>query len=203
MKKIFTQPNKARFQYTAAALSAILLSVYFSITGYAPGPGDLKVSDAKGLISEIKLYPEAGATQELKGEIGEFIYDGTTVKISFNNVPAGTYKRINFSFYKPGENDNVNPEFGTAASGTFSLIVNGVYSDKPFTYRSESTSGKILEIDPPLVSAGGSAVLEIEADICCWFKCNNDVLSPYDAGNSGRIDRNIMVSFTKAKPVMQ
>lgn len=177
--------------------------LYFAATGYRTQPGDLTVSDAKGLISEIKLYPETGETQDLKGEIGEFSYDGTTVKISFNNVPAGTYNRINFSFYKPGENDNMNPEFGSGASGTFSLIVNGIYSEKKFTYRSETTSGKILPIDPPLVSTGGSATLEFEVDICCWFKCNNEVLSPYDAGNSGRIDRNIMVSFVKAKPLAQ
>ena len=166
---------------------------------YAAGdPGDIVISDAKGLISDIKLYPEKGKTVELGDQVALITYDGTNIKFTITNVPAGNYNRIGIKLTKTAPNVN-DPEFGTSASESFSFIIHGIFNDKPFTYRSSETGSVIMNIDPVIVASGDEDLTVIlDGDPECWFKCNGEVLSPNEPTNAARIDKNILKVLSKA-----
>jgi hypothetical protein len=168
----------------------------------------ISVNNAKFLIEFIKLETARGSDD---GDIkeGPFVVNinlnGTVTVIALNNLPVNTYREVHFKIHKHTPNEPViDPDFGTTGVG-YSGIISGVYLGVPFIYRSSITASQEVDIEPPLIVLGATAIPSVIPNVTLtvnpklWFRdSNGQLLNPTDEANIQQIDNNIKDSFRQA-----
>lgn len=158
------------------------------------------------VIEEVKLFIEEMELESIQNdsldfEIENFIVnlplDGSPLIITEAEIPAGLYDEFELEIEKPDDDVFVNDLDFRDETGSYSLVVKGLFNGEEFTFRSSEDFEIDIDLNPPLeISESGSSVLVVSIDVNSWFKGDNgEDLDPKDFRNTERINENIERSF--------
>lgn len=119
-----------------------------------------------------------------------------------NNIPAGTYREIEFEIDRPEDDSSgvafiaSNPDFRD-----ISVRAEGTYKGRPFTYVGRAKSELELEFRPSLTVSSSGTVVSIRVDLAKWFRnAAGAAIDPATANpggaNASLVARNIAASFS-------
>ncbi len=154
-------------------------------------------------IEEVKLYIDE---MELEGEnieleVRNFIVnlplDGSPFVIAEQLAPEGVYNEFELEIEKPDDDVEVDDRDFRDETGSYSVVVKGLYDGEEFTFRSSEDFEIDIDLDPPMViSDAEDETLTIGVDITSWFKGKDgETLDPKDFQNTETINNNIEQSF--------
>jgi len=189
----------------------ISITGYFSVTFKSPAItpkveiDGLQISEVKILVRDLKLI-SAIDEDSMNIEIGSFVINvspsGLLNTYNFDNAYNGSFESIKWEIHKPEDNEiPPDPDFNTGESGKdrFSVIVQGMYNDVPFTYKSSKSTQQVIHFDDPiLLEAGDKINVTLLVDPNSWFISNGLLLDPNDSHNESEIDNQISSSFKDA-----
>lgn len=121
--------------------------------------------------------------------------------IAVAKVKPGNYHIVKFQIHKPTPNEYISDAEFVASNGTrYSFIIKGFYNGVPFTYKSQVTAARGINIegDPAFVSEGTTLYLTLSVNPYSWFDDQGQWLNPLNEGNRHQIDFNIKESFKRA-----
>lgn len=159
------------------------------------------------VIQEIKLFIEEMELESIQNdsldfEIENFIVnlplDGSPLVLTEQVFPAGIYDEFEIEIEKPDDLDvNVSDPDFRDDSGSYSIVVSGLYNGTEFTFKSSEDFEIEIELNPALeITDGESALLVLTMEISNWFKGADGVdLDPNDSANTEQINENIEISF--------
>ncbi len=181
-----------------------------TVTG---GGNTVVITRAQVVLRDIELKQSTSATctpsksddgcEEVK--LGPVLVDlpltaGVLSPLSAD-IPAGTYREIEFEIHKPG-GDASDKAFSASnpAFANISVLVEGTYNGKAFTFSSAVTQDMELEFNPPIVVDATAKNITLQVDVASWFKGTvGTVIDPATANpgqpNASRVDANIKASF--------
>lgn len=156
-------------------------------------------------IREVKMFVEElelDGTRDTKDfEVENFIVnlplDGSPLILTEKEIPAGIYDEFELEIEKPDDDVHVDDRDFRDETGSYSLVIKGVYNGEEFTFRSTEDFEIEIDLFPPLVvEESGTSVLVISVDISSWFiGKGGEVLDPKDFRNTEQINKNIERSF--------
>jgi hypothetical protein len=159
------------------------------------------------VIQQIKLFVEEMELESIQNdsldfEIENFIVnlplDGSPLVLTEQEFPAGIYDEFEIEVEKPDDLDvNVTDTDFRDETGSFSIVVKGLYNGVEFTFRSSEDFEIEIELNPALeIRDGEMALLTLSVDVSNWFKgANGEDLDPNDPANTELINSNIELSF--------
>lgn len=159
------------------------------------------------VVNEIKLFIEEMELESIQNdsldfEIENFIVnlplDGSPLVLTEQTFPAGIYDEFEIEIEKPDDLDvNVSDPDFRDETGSYSIVVKGIYNGEEFTFRSSEDFEIEIDLNPPLeIGEDDSALLVISVDVSSWFKGpNGEDLDPKDPANTELINENIENSF--------
>lgn len=159
------------------------------------------------VIQQIMLFVEEMELESIQNdsldfEIENFIVnlpiDGSPFVLTEQEFPAGIYDEFEIEIEKPDDLDvNVNNTAFRDETGSYSIVVRGLFNEVEFTFRSSEDFEIELDLDPPLeIRDGEVAQLTLSVDISSWFKgVDGEDLDPKDPANTEQINKNIEASF--------
>ena len=159
------------------------------------------------VIQQIMLFVEEMELESIQNdsldfEIENFIVnlpiDGSPFVLTEQEFPAGIYDEFEIEIEKPDDLDvNVNNTAFRDETGSYSIVVRGLFNEVEFTFRSSEDFEIELDLDPPLeIRDGEVAQLTLSVDISSWFKgVDGEDLDPKDPVNTEQINKNIEASF--------
>ncbi|CAN5391941.1 hypothetical protein BH23BAC3_BH23BAC3_17340 [soil metagenome] len=160
----------------------------------------LEIQEVKLFIEEMEL--ESVMDDSLDFEIEYFIVnlplDGTPLVITEKQIPAGLYDEFELEIEKPDDDDvEVNDPDFRDETGSYSLVVKGLFNGEEFTFRSSEDFEIEMDLNPPLeVTESESSTLVISIDVDSWFRSSDgEYLDPKDFRNTEQINENIENSF--------
>ena len=121
--------------------------------------------------------------------------------IGIANVQPGNYHLLKLQIHKPNPHETVSdPEFLEPNGTRYSFIIQGLFNGNPFTYKSQVTAARGINIEgnPVYVVEGTTLYITLRVNPYSWFDRNGDVMNPLDEGNRHDIDNNIKESFKRA-----
>lgn len=161
---------------------------------------DFAINEVKLFIEEMEL--ESVENDSLDFEIENFIVnlplDGSPLTLTEQQIPAGVYDEFELEIEKPDYEDvEVNDPDFRDETGSYSLVVKGLFEGSEFTFRSTEDFEIDVDLEPALViGESESSVLTISVDVNSWFRgSNGEVLDPKDPVNTEQINENIETSF--------
>ena len=113
-------------------------------------------------------------------------------------VPAGTYREIEFDIRRPGT-DPADQAF-VAANPNFnnvSIRVEGTYNGTPFVFTSELDQEVQIDFNPPVVIAEGTNNVTIAVNIRSWFTATGGALINPATANPGQPNASIVAEKIK------
>jgi hypothetical protein len=147
----------------------------------------LHIISAKLLINHVVLcYSGTDDSLELRGAPAVLDLDlSAHAKILIaGRIPSGTFDRIRFTIYKPGDNEILPDSLfadSTRGNQRYSLVVDGLYHETPFTFRSQETIRMEVILTAPLtVSEKGEVQLTLRMDPYAWFTLGNLYYDPFN-----------------------
>jgi hypothetical protein len=159
-------------------------------------------------IREVELERASAQPDETRDaqefEAGPFVLDlsgaalnGTVQQVMVSDVPAGTYRELNFKVHPPSTTDSSDAgvqAMATAQSGGASIIVEGQIDGQPYTFMSAIDAEEKFESTFSLT--GGSQNVTLNLDPSTWFGGTGSArLDPRVAGNKSAIENNIQASM--------
>ncbi|MGM0507242.1 MAG: hypothetical protein ACQER4_08675 [Bacteroidota bacterium] len=158
------------------------------------------------VIEEVRLYIEEMELESIQEDSLDFEnenfivtlpLDGSSLLITEQDIPAGTYDEFELEIEKPDDDDDqLNDSDFRDETGSYSIVVKGLYQDEAFTFRSKEDFEIEMDLNPSLEFAGGNSVLMVSIDVSSWFKgADGEGLDPKDPANLERINENIEASF--------
>lgn len=193
-------------KYTKTALAKIgnLLAV-----------DSIKITKATYLLREIKFKSQNDSTDGLYKTtplVLELNLDGNVQEVASQNVPFGTYTRLEFDIHKAEANDTlsmsadqrtkIRPFF---AGDKYSIIIEGIIyegtTQRSFVYKSRLNVKQKIDLVQPIAVSGTEPAVNTTMLISSngWFKENNSILDPSDSKNETKIDNNIRSSVRAYK----
>ena len=159
----------------------------------------VSIQEVKLFIDEIEL--ESATEDSLDFERESFIInlplDGSPLILTESEIPAGFYDEFELEIEKPDSGVTITDSDFRDETGSYSVVVKGLYNDEPFTYRSDEDFELDLDLNPPLdISDSKNALLVISVDVSSWFRGSGGAdLDPKDFANREIINENIESSF--------
>jgi hypothetical protein len=159
----------------------------------------ITINEVKFYIIEMEL---GGARRTRDFKTKDFILnvpvDGTPFHITHVQIPAGFYDVMELDIAKPTDSVSVDDPDFRDESGSYSLVVHGVFNGIDFTFRSDEDFQIDVDFEPHLeIKRGQTSVIAITVDFEGWFKGDNgEFLDPNDPQNAERINKNIEDSFS-------
>ncbi|MGF1668884.1 MAG: hypothetical protein ACFCU6_00445 [Balneolaceae bacterium] len=159
------------------------------------------------VIEEVKLFIEEMELESIQNdsldfEIENFIVnlplDGSPLFLTEQDIPAGIYDEFELEIEKPDDIDvQVNDPDFRDETGSYSVVVKGLFNDEEFRFRSTEDFEIDIDINPPFeIGEGENSVMVISVDVSSWFKgSNGEDLDPKDPMNTEQINNNIETSF--------
>ncbi|WP_069130262.1 hypothetical protein [Rhodohalobacter halophilus] len=178
---------------TGAAAKAML-------SGSNEHSNTLEISEVKMFIEEMELgsVMDDSLDFEIEYFIANLPLDGSPLVITEKQIPAGLYDEFELEIEKPDDDDvEVNDPDFRDETGSYSLVVKGLFNGEEFTFRSREDFEIDIDLNPPLeVTENESSTLVISIDVNSWFKDRNgEYLDPKDYSNTERINETIENSF--------
>lgn len=178
------------------------------------GAGHISYTRVRILLRTIQFHHRGDANDDstdfrVEPLVAELSLDGTPTTLDVADIEPGSYHKISFRVHKPDDTEQLtDSDFRDGDSGNdrYSVIVEGMFEDQPFTYRSRKSFHQQVTLDPDLVIDGtetGSVEVSLEVDLSGWFMdSQGQLLSPMDVSGSGRsqIDKSIRDSFRGRGP---
>lgn len=123
--------------------------------------------------------------------------DGTPITIIQADIPTGFYDEFELDIEKPASDINVSDFDFRDATGSYSVVVKGLYNGEEFTFRSSEDFKIDVDLNPPLeISEVSQSTLMIEIFVPIWFMgADGMIMNPNDQKNIERINENIEDSF--------
>lgn len=146
------------------------------------------------------------AELELAPSVVDLPVNGTVATALNVTVPAGTYSSFEARI-RPVESNGGRDGAGTAAFlaahpdlAGVSVLVEGTFNGKAFTYRGSPRAKLESDFNPPLAVTTAGANLTVHVDLANWFKSQSGAFIDPSTGNAGGtnaslISANIMRSF--------
>jgi len=159
----------------------------------------IEIQEVKFFIEEMEL--ESIQNDSLDFEIENFIVnlplDGSPLVLIEQEIPAGIYDEFELEIEKPDDDVVVNDPDFRDETGSYSVVIKGLYEGEEFIFRSREDFEIDIDLNPPLeLGEGGNSVLIISVDVASWFKgSDGEDLDPKDPTNTERINVNIETSF--------
>lgn len=159
----------------------------------------ISIQEVKLFIDEMEL--ESATEDSLDFERESFIInlplDGSPLTLTETEIPAGFYDEFELEIEKPESDENISDPDFRDETGSYSVVVKGLYNDEPFTFRSDEDFELELDLNPPLdISESDDALLVISVDVSNWFRgIDGTDLDPKDFANRETINENIENSF--------
>jgi hypothetical protein len=119
---------------------------------------------------------------------------GPLVSVSAD-IPAGTYRRIEFSIHKLDDDDPRHADLAAQRPDLLdrSVLVRGSFNGTPFTYESDLNEDQRVEVSPPLVVTGDTpANLTVRIDIAKWFVDESGSLVDPASADKGGSHENLV-----------
>lgn len=181
----------------------------FDIT-VSGGGNTIVITKAQLVLRELELKLSATSTcaagtvedscEEI--ELGPMLIDlpvtGSVVTPITAQVPAGTYREVEFDIRRPGTDPAdaafvaANPQFNNV-----SIRVEGTYNGTAFVFTSELDQEVQLDFNPPVVVDATNNNATIQVDISSWFKnADGSLISPATA-NPGQPNASIVAEKIK------
>ncbi len=170
---------------------------------------ELKLANAPATCPDDENRTDGGAVsgddcEEIKVAPQVFslpLGGSTPERVLSVQVPAGTYREVEFKVHKPGDKavDQAflaqNPEFNGQ-----SVKITGTWNGTPFTLYLDPEAEYESNLVPPLTVADGVPVdFTINVDLSTWFKNGSSLVNPSSAAkgqvNYGIVVENIKRSF--------
>jgi len=196
----------------SAASAALTPLADVTVTG---GGNTLVINKVQLVLGEIELQQASAECSGSHsgpgggGDCPEIELDPVLVDVPLNNatttldlgalIPAGTYSELELEI--EGADDDSGPEAAFVAAHPelrgVSVVVEGTYNGRPFTFRSSLEAELELKFSTPLaVSAAEPLTLTVSVDVGSWFRgAGGTVLDPSNAANALAIATNVRSSF--------
>jgi hypothetical protein len=161
----------------------------------------LEIQEVKLFIEEMELESvnDDSSDFEIEYFIADLPLDGSPLVITEKSIPAGLYDEFELEIEKPDDDDDieVNDSDFRDETGSYSLVVKGLFNGEEFTFRSTEDFELEMDLNPPLeVTETESSTLVVSVDVNSWFKdSNGEYLDPKDFTNTERINETIENSF--------
>ncbi|KXK49025.1 MAG: hypothetical protein UZ05_CHB002001956 [Chlorobi bacterium OLB5] len=170
----------------------------------AAGDNSLQLDEVKFVLRKLVLKEE-NHENECDVKLGPFIIQldlsSKVVIAGLAKLPFGSYDEVKFQVHKPTPNDGItDPDFIESNSRRYSVVVRGVYNTVPFTYKSDVTVAKEIELEGVPITVGAAPVvyLTIRLNPHLWFWENGQFIDPSIENNRHKIDHNIKQSLKRA-----
>lgn len=157
------------------------------------------IQEVKLFVDEMEL--ESADEDSLDFEREAFIIslplDGSSLTLTESEIPAGFYDEFELEIEKPESDENISDPDFRDETGSYSVVVKGLYNNEPFMFRSDEDFELELDLNPPLdISESDDALLVISVDVSDWFRGSDGTdLDPKDFANLETINENIENSF--------
>jgi hypothetical protein len=157
------------------------------------GDGTLVIERARISVSELE-FEGGDESDELESELGaaviDLALDGTPTAVTAESVEAGDYHTFGMELRRGGPGD-------FAGTDPASIIVDGTYAGREFSYRSAIAP----ELEFPIavnVPEGGEARAAVPFDVAAWFVgADGVVLDPADPAARSTIESRILDSLRR------
>lgn len=188
-------PSAGQSQATAGLTSRSNASGNLEISD---GTNTLTISSAEVVLERIR-FKDVSESGDDDGEyftVGPQIValplDGSLQTVIVADVPAGTYRRVEFKIHKLSDDDDAallatRPEFKDA-----SIRVAGTFNGVDFVFLGKETEVQKVSLMPPLVVGEGQSAANatLSIDILSWFAVDGALLDPSSAG--GEVAKQIL-----------
>jgi hypothetical protein len=159
-------------------------------------------------IREVELERASTTPDDTKDaqefEAGPFVLDlgstalnGTVQQLMVKDVPAGTYREVNFKVHPPSTTDSSDAAVQAMASsqpGGASIVVEGQIDGQPYTFMSALDAEEKFE--GTFTFTDGPQNVTVNVDPSTWFGGTGSArLDPRVAGNKSAIENNIQASL--------
>jgi len=152
---------------------------------------NVKLSQVKILIHHLELGTVSldSLDFELDNLIVNLPLNGDTIQISNQQIPAGSYNRLDIEIDKAAIDDSLLND----STGYYSIAVKGTYNGEDFLFRSQRQFLHEFKFDPPVEVTDSTQALNLNLsiDVKQWFK----YADPTNPDDQQRIERNIARSF--------
>lgn len=197
----------------AAARSMSLATVGTPET-FTDGTNALVINQVQLVLREIELKhaDSTAASCEDSGhdgcerlELGPVLLDlplggaGGAARTFSVEVPAGTYREIEFQIHKPSHDEDAAFVQANPAFDGVSVKVDGTYNGTTFSFTSDLDAKEEIELDPPLVTAESAATdLTLFVDLDRWFRDGTNNLVDPGSGNAGGANETLIENNIKS-----
>ena len=189
-----------------AASSAASAKIQSSITPQGAvvvndGTNQIEIREVKFFIEEFELEGTSGTADYELEDLDDFIVnlplDGTSITIVQADIPTGIYDEFELDIEKPDSDINVSDFDFKDETGSYSVVVKGLFNGEEFTFRSSEDFEIDVDLNPPLeISEVSQSTLTIEIFVPIWFMgADGMIMNPNDQNNIERIYENIEDSF--------
>lgn len=165
------------------------------------GTNEIEISEVKFFLEEFELDGTNGTADFELEDLNDFIVnlplDGTPMIITQAEIPVGFYDEFEMEIEKPDSDIQVtDPDFRDE-TGSYSVVVKGLFNGEEFTFRSTEDFEIDVDLNPPLeISEASQSTLVIEIFIPVWFMgADGMIMNPKELNNVEKINENIENSF--------
>lgn len=205
-----TQPNIDDFGQGAILMKANVGSINAKFETSQTRQGEIRVNDGNNEIEiqEVKFFLEEFELDGTNGtsdfeleDLDDFIVnlplDGSPVNIAQAEIPAGFYDEFEMEIEKPDSDVEVTDRDFRDETGSYSVVVKGLFNGEEFTFRSSEGFEIDVDLYPPLeISETSQSTLVVEIFVPIWFMgADGLVMDPKEFSNVDQINENIENSF--------
>lgn len=190
--KASTAGNSAKIQSSFTQHGAISVN---------DGTDQIEIREVKFFIEEFELEGTNGTPDFELEDLDDFIVnlplDGTPLTIYQAEIPAGFYDEFELEIEKPDSDINVSDFDFRDETGSYSVVVKGLFNGEDFTFRSSEDFEIEVDLNPPLeISETSQSILMIEIFVPVWFMgADGKIMHPKELKNIDKINKNIENSF--------
>jgi len=123
--------------------------------------------------------------------------DGTPLTITQAEIPVGYYDEFEMEIEKPDSDVEVTDHDFRDETGSYSVVVKGLYNGEEFTFRSSEDFEIDVDLEPALeISETSQSTLVVEIFVPVWFMgADGMIMHPKEQSNAEKINENIEDSF--------
>ncbi|HKK46970.1 MAG TPA: hypothetical protein VJ964_15695 [Balneolaceae bacterium] len=152
---------------------------------------NVKLDQVKLLVHHLELGTVSldSLDFELNNLIVNLPLSGDTLAISDQQIPAGSYNRLDIEIDKADVQDSLLND----STGYYSIAVKGTYNGQDFLFRSKRQFLHEFKFDPPIDVTDSTKTLNLNLSINVdkWFR----YADPTNPDDQARIEQNIANSF--------
>lgn len=165
------------------------------------GTNEIEIQEVKFFLEEFELDGTNGTADFELEDLNDFIVnlplDGTPLTITQAEIPVGLYDEFEMEIEKPDSDIEVTDLDFRDETGSYSVVVKGLYNGEEFTFRSSEDFEIDVDLNPPLeITETSQSTLVIEIFVPVWFMgADGMIMNPKELGNAEKINENIENSF--------